>query len=253
MNQVRQLISALIRPYRKTGSTTVRFAFPMLALVAAILGAGAVSNSQESQIRLEASTATVEAGQPLAVNVYVAAHVPVNAVDIKVRIPANVKITAIDTGESVITLWTEQPKVSNHVVLLRGGTYRKGFLGEHLIATINAEAVSSGLAEFRVTDALLLAGDGSGSKVTLDPNYTGASLYIANADGTFNTRSSVGLSGAVAVIVVTDIDGDGQVTLADISRFMVGWTTQSSMYDFNNDGRMTFRDFGIILADSFLR
>jgi hypothetical protein len=225
----------------------------MLAIFAALLGAGAVSTSKQSFVRLEAVPTAAQVGRPFSVNVYVSAHVPINAVDIKVVVPRNVKIMGIDTGESVITLWTKDPYVEGSNVVLSGGTFRKGFIGEHLIATINAEAVSSGLGEFTVRDVTLLAGDGSGTKVSVDKAGTGAKLYIANADGTFAAPEAVGTEGASAVVVVTDIDGDGDVSLTDVSRFMVAWSSRGSVYDFDNDGRMTFRDFGIILSDVFFK
>jgi hypothetical protein len=250
---IRSVILNFLWPYRRNQSRTIRYAFPMLAIVAALLGASAVSTSQQSSVRLEAVPSTVEAGKPFSVQVFVSAHVPVNAVTINVNVPSNVKVTGIDTGESVITLWTRDPYVEGRTVVLSGGTFRKGFVGEHLIATINAEATASGIGEFTVRDVMLLAGDGSGTKVTVDKAAGGAKLYIANADGSFATPQDVAVDGATAVIVVTDIDGDGDVSLTDVSRFMSAWSSNTLVYDFNSDGRMTFRDFGIILSDVFFK
>jgi len=253
MSSIRSVINLFLQPYRQKPSRTIRYAFPMLAIVAAILGASAVSTSQQSALRLEAVPSTVAAGDPFSVYVYVSAHVPVNAVDIKVLVPKNVKVMGIDTGESVITLWAKEPYVLGNNVILSGGTFRKGFVGEHLIATINAEAVESGIGEFTIHEAALLAGDGSGNKVSIDEAVVGAKLYIANADGTFAAPEDVATKMAIAMVVITDIDGDGNVSLTDISRFMAAWSTRTLVYDFDNDGHMTFRDFGIILSDVFFK
>lgn len=251
---LRQLVRRMVRHYRHPKSRTIRYAFPMMALLTAILGASALSTSQQSTVRLAASQPTIEAGKSFSVDVFVSAHVPVNAVEIEVEVPPNVRITGIDRGASVITLWTEDPYVENGTVYLSGGTFRKGFLGEHLIATINAETTSSGIAEFLVQDVVLLAGDGSGTSVTLTEGFDGAKLYVAREDGTFADGEAVGLDGALATVyVVTDIDGDGQVSLTDISSFMAGWSSKMTIYDFNGDGQMTFRDFGIILSDYFFQ
>jgi hypothetical protein len=59
--------------------------------------------------------------------------------------------------------------------------------------------------------------------------------------------------GEVIVYIVTDIDGDGTVSLSDVARFLSAWRVKDAVYDFNGDGQMTFRDFGIILSDSFFR
>jgi hypothetical protein len=47
---------------------------------------------------------------------------------------------------------------------------------------------------------------------------------------------------------VKDVTGDGTVSLADMSAFLVAWTTKNKLYDFNNDGAMTFADFSILLT-----
>jgi hypothetical protein len=237
-------------------STTVRFAFPMFVAFAAVLGAVAIVSDTKSFIHLESSATSVVAGESFSIGVYVNAHVPVNAVDIKLDFPENqIEIIGIDTGESVITLWTQEPKVENNTVILSGGTFRRGFIGDHLVATINARAIETGVAKFSVDDVLLLAGDGSGSKVTVTKtDEDSTTLYVKKEDGSVATQEEgISVQGETSVVLITDIDGDGQVTLVDISRFMSAWTIRTTIYDFNGDGVMTFRDFGIILADSFLR
>ena len=99
MSSIRSVINFFLQPYRQKPSRTIRYAFPMLAIVAAILGASAVSTSQQSALRLEAVPSTVAAGDPFSVYVYVSAHVPVNAVDIKVLVPKNVKVNGIVNAE----------------------------------------------------------------------------------------------------------------------------------------------------------
>lgn len=253
---VRELLQSVSHPYTGHKSRTVRYAFPLVFLFAALLGASTITSNTQSSIKIVASQQSVRAGDTFQIKVYVEAQVPVNAVDLTLSFPSDqVAVTGIDTGESVITLWTQPPQVLGNSVTLRGGTFRKGFVGEHLIATINATANQTGIATFAVTNETLLAGDGSGSKVTMatDANNT-ARLYIANKDGTFTlTDSSVaGVQGQVQVHIITDIDGDGKVTLADVSRFMGAWGSTTQIYDFNGDNKMNFTDFGIILADSFL-
>ncbi len=243
--------------YNPNKSITVRYAFPMFFTFAAFLGAVALLSSSKTYVHLESSVQSLHAGESFQIMVYVSASVPVNAVDISLSFPKEqIVVTGIDTGESVITLWTEEPKVENNKVLLSGGTFRRGFVGNHLIATINAKAIETGLAKFNVEDVLLLAGDGTGSKVAVAK--TGdevATLFISKDDGlpTSKQPDAIGIKSVATIVIITDIDGDGNVSLADISRFMSAWGTQSTIYDFNGDGEMSFRDFGIILADSFSR
>lgn len=257
MTWFKHTFNIFFKPYRRNHSRTVRFAFPVVLGALAILSAATITSLEETTIEVIPSTNNVRAGEYLTLDVYVSAHKPVNAIDIKLSIPdTQLEVTGIDTGESVITLWTQDPYEKNGVVYLQGGTFRKGFLGKHLIATINAKAVNTGLAYVNVTDSLLLAGDGSGTEVdgTL-PLQNEVKLYIANEQGQF-----VGLSdnagtieGIVEIRILTDIDGDGDVSINDLSRFMSAWRSHSVIFDFSGDGKMTFTDFAIILADSFFK
>lgn len=241
-----QFIRNYIHPGRRSG--TVRFMFPAMITLAMLLGAVIASDVTGSYVRLEASSVTVEAGSKFSIAVYAYASEPVNAVDITLRFdPDKVKVTAVDRGQSVITLWTEEPVITDGSVRLRGGTYRRGFVNEHLIATIDLVAKQAGESTFKATDVMLLAGDGAGSTVTVSetPEQT-ASLYIYDVG---DEPQNIGVD--VKVNVVTDIDGDGDVTLRDISAFMAAWHNKDKLYDFNGDGHMSFRDFSIILADFF--
>jgi hypothetical protein len=258
MNILKKILCFFSFGCTQSKSTTVRYAFPMIFTFVALLGASAIVSNNKSFIRLESSVNSVRAGETFFIDVFVTAHVPVNAVDITLEFPKNqIQVTGIDKGESVITLWTKEPKVEGNKVVLSGGTFRRGFIGDHKIATVNAKAIETGLAKFSVDDVLLLAGDGSGSKVTVSKTEKdSATLYITKEDGTREVSSdtdAIAVKGSTSVVIITDIDGDGQVTLGDVSRFMGAWRSRSVVYDFNGDGHMTFRDFGIILADSFLR
>tara|TARA_B100000745_G_scaffold152944_1_gene100101 strand:+ start:288 stop:1061 length:774 start_codon:yes stop_codon:yes gene_type:complete len=255
---IRELLKRIFWPYRRHKSRTVRYAFPLIFVVAAFLGANVINSETKSFIEVESSTQNVRAGEMFEIDVYVSVHAPVNAVDIELTFPPEqVQVTGIDTGESVITLWAEDPYVEQNTVVLRGGTFRKGFLGRHLIATINARAKETGVAYFEVTNSTFLSGDGSGSEVAISENgEEKAQLYITNADGAITlsgSDDSTGVEAAVAIRIVTDIDGDGDVSLQDISRFMAAWNSKAEVFDFSGDGKMTFRDFAIILAQSFLR
>ncbi|MCA9354018.1 MAG: hypothetical protein KC877_00685 [Candidatus Kaiserbacteria bacterium] len=224
--------------------------FPAVISFAAVLGAAVITADDVSYVRLESSSATVEAGQPFSIAVYAYAHVPVNAVDIKLKFDGNaVEVTGVDTGQSVITIWTEEPVIEKNSVTLRGGTYRKGFVSEHLIATINLRSLQTGQKSFSVSDVVLLAGDGAGTPVSIGQTTdSSVSLFVYDEN---TSPESIGVN--VEVRILTDIDGNGKVDLRDISAFMSAWHDKKVLYDFNGDGRMTFRDFSIILADFFFK
>lgn len=240
-------------------SKTVRLAFPLTFVAIAFLGAQAITSQGGSTVTVVPTTNSLREGEPFSLDIYVNAHTEVNAVNLEIDFPTDqMRVTGIDTGESVITLWTVDPYVDDNKVILRGGTFRRGFKGEHLIATINAEATETGIADISVSDQMLLAGDGAGTTVAVkDTGSDKARIYITNQDGVGPQGASddggATVNAFVEIKIATDIDGDGEVSLADVSRFMSAWFSRSVVYDFNGDGRMTFRDFGIILSDSFFK
>lgn len=226
---------------------TVRYAFSLLFLLAAFAGVAAVVTNDGSYVRIEVPTITIDKGSQFAVDVYVYASAPVNAVDIAVNFPSEfVEVLGVDRGESVVTLWTQDPYVDNGAVILQGGTYRKGFIGDHKIATINLRATASGKAEFLVRDAILLAGDGKGTPLAVSNKSLVTSLYIYPEGEQVDS-----IQAETTLVLVTDLNSDGVITLGDISAFMASWYGTGPQRDFNNDGRMTFRDFSIILAVYF--
>lgn len=224
---------------------TVRYAFPLFVMSAILAGLAAVSSQDASYVSIVTEPHSVTEGEQFYIYVKVNAHVPINAVDLAIEYPeSQVKIEGIDTGTSVITLWTEEPYARDGRVYLRGGVFQKGFLGEHTIARIKARATASGVAHVSTENATLIAGDGQGTEVAVsDTSSNETRLYITATDGT--------LEGKATFSIITDLDGDGSVSLADISAFMAAWFTRLKTFDFDRDGRMTFRDFSILLSDSF--
>jgi hypothetical protein len=236
-----------LKPRTNTG--TVQYMFPLFIGIAAILGASLIS-SEQSYIKLVPSKTAVMNGENFTVEIYVSAHVPVNALDLKINFSSNmVEVLSVDKGQSVLTIWTHEPKITTNSISLAGGTFRKGFVGEHLVATIKAKAKFTGMTEFLVEDAELLEGDGKGTPVTVSGVGEGAktSFYIYDQ----NDSPEV-ISASLGIKINPDIDGDGTVTLRDISSFMGAWHGNDSVYDFNSDGRMNFIDFSIILARSII-
>ena len=225
--------------------------FPLFAATLGILGASFLT-STPSYVVLTPTPAYVNAGQDVVIAVEAVANTPVNTVDIEVAFPQDqLKILSVDTGGSVITLWTADPKIEGNKVILSGGVFRQGFLGRHLIAQIRAKAISNGQADVLVRNSMFLAGDGKGTILTMDTkNNTNAAVQIGKSLVVANGAT---LSGKIAVQVITDIDGNKKVDIKDIEAFMHAWSIGNAVYDFDGDGKMTFRDFAIILSDAFFK
>lgn len=227
-------------------SRTVRYAFPVMIISAVILSIASVISSTESSVTITTPSKTLVKDEEFYITVTAKTHVAVNAVDIQITYPESaLKIEGIDTGTSVITLWTEEPYAKDGLIYLRGGTFRKGFIGEHTIARIKARAIGNGDAKILIKDLQLVAGDGSGTPVKTSQSKENNEIQLAV------TTDDSEIKAKAEIKVATDTDGDGDVDLTDISVFMGAWFNGDKIYDFNGDGRMTFRDFSIILAKSF--
>ena len=252
MIHIKRFLYYLSVSFRPNKSRTVRYAFPLAFASVLFLGAAVLTSEDASYIRLSSDSSYIEKGETFVVKVYVNAHVPVNAIDIAVSFPdEQIEIIGIDTGTSVITIWTKEPQWEDGVVTLTGGTFRNGFKGEHVVAEISARAKTTGAAKFSANEVSLLAGDGHGSKVSIteqgEESFTMYAGVVADEEGDLT------ISGDVTVGIYTDTDGDGEVDMSDILNFMQAWKNKDVKYDFNKDGKMSFVDFAIILADSFFK
>jgi len=250
--QLRARISRLLTKYRaqRTGTTTVKYMFPALLGAATLMGALSLSATQSSFITLETQTQAVEVGTLFEVQVLASAHTPVNAVDITLNFPQDkLEVFSVDRGQSVLTIWTEDPMVTDTTVTLSGGTFRKGFIGKHELLTVNFRALESGQYRVRVAEATMIAGDGAGTDVPVRQQSGAILSLFAFDESTSDEEIRVAISSGIA----TDLNNDGAITLQDISAFMGAWSNQSQIFDFNQDGKMTFRDFSILLADFFLQ
>jgi hypothetical protein len=225
--------------------TTVRYAFSFVFITAIVAGLASVVSGNVSYIKIETSSESVAREQEFTIDVSAVAHVAINAVDLVISYPEeSMEIDSIDTGTSVITLWTEEPYAKDGKIYLRGGTFRKGFIGEHTVARIRAHATEPGEARIVIQDSQLIAGDGKGTEVeSVETSDNSVVIEITGTDGVLKAQADIS--------VVTDTDGDGDVDLSDVSKFMAAWLTRSNTYDFDGDNRMTFKDFSILLADSF--
>jgi hypothetical protein len=193
--------------------------------------------------RLSSEATQVQVGEPFQVEVVVDAHIPINAVTLGVIFPENrVTIEQLRDGESVLTIWTEEPTINTGAVFLEGGTFRRGFEGEHRIINMTAVAKKAGPFSFRVNELQLLAGDGDGTDIEISAADVDPLRLVAVTEVAQET--SVGS-------VSGDLSGDGVISMADISIFMSRWTTGDRGTDLNGDGRTSLRDFSILLAQYF--
>jgi len=243
-------IKAKLRSYqsKRVAGITVRYMFPAMLGTILLLSASSMSGVGQSYVYLTSNASTIAVGEIVSVVVGVSAHTPINAVDITLDFPADkVEVFSVDRGQSVLTIWTQEPVITNNSVKLTGGTFKRGFIGQHQIATVKFRTKATGQYSMTAEKITFVAGDGAGTPVIASKKPTN-SVALFNFD---ETTSAEQIKIAIARGMTTDVNQDGQVTLQDISAFMGAWNNQSQVFDFNNDGKMTFKDFSILLADFF--
>lgn len=249
MKAILTFLRSFLKPVAVRRSLTVRYMFPVFLSLAAIFGASVITSNDASYVKLSPSKNTVMNNEQFYIEVFAYAHVPVNAVDIDIQFDANsLEILSVDKAQSVLTIWSKEPKIENNLISFSGGTYRRGFVGEHLLATIKVRAKMAGRTELFLKNVNFLAGDGKGTPVAVSQNSSDSkkSFIIYNQG-----EDPAKIVADLGIGLNADIDGDGQVTLKDISSFMSAWYDGSIIYDFNGDKKMNFVDFSIILAKSF--
>lgn len=242
------------RRMRVRATRTVRYAFPAVLLVSALLGANVISQQSEPKVVLEVSDTQVVIGETAYLDVFVDTNVPINAVTIDINAPIErVLIDTIEIGNSVITLWTAEPTITNDTIQLRGGTFRRGFVGKHLIARIPFTPSDSGTFTFSASRIELVAGDGEGTLLAPDAaSVVSERMYAFNDATEFTTEKESGQNNTFEAAIRAQLGiGSRDISLRDVSSFMSAWSSKNTTYDFDGDNSMTFRDFAILLAFSF--
>ncbi len=203
----------------------VLFSFAMRAPHSPLMAAGATFSFSPSagQVRIGDT-----------VNVALLLTAPdqsVNAMSGKIVIPDALEVVAISTEKSVNTLWMPRDpyfSADDHAIVFDGGLLNPGFMGQNgKVIDISLRAKTAGRGELTVTDIQLLANDGQGSDV---PAATDTVSFIVTS----------GVPG--------DLNGDGKVSLADVSVLIANWGSKNMDADLNGDGAADLKDLSILMT-----
>lgn len=179
MGRIKNRFQIVRKKFLSRHRGTVRTTFSLIS-VATLLSISPVINASSPEIRLQTDTTFIESGDRFSVDVYVNTNVAVNVADLTLTFqPDDVEVIGVDRSQSVLTIWTGEPIIETDKVILRGGTFRRGFIGEQKIATIDLRAKQTGRSQFVVGDVTLLAGDNNGLPVSVaDTSDSDLSFYI---------------------------------------------------------------------------
>ncbi len=156
----------------------------------------------------------------------------VNAMSGKIVIPDALEVVAISTENSVNTLWMPRDpyfSADDHAIFFEGGLPTPGFMGQNgKVISLSLRAKAAGQADLTLTDTQLLANDGQGSNVSV-------------ATDTASFTVTTGVPG--------DLNGDGKVTIADVSVLVSNWgIPKNKDADLNGDGVVDVKDLSTLLT-----
>ena len=209
----------------------------------------------QANMRIEPSVGRIVEGDTFSVTIVVSAEVPVNVFAGEIQFdPKVLQVASIDYNTSIADLWAELPWYENGEGTLNfaGGTTQPGgFSSTGGLITATFRTVGTGVTALKLHDALILAHDGFGSEVAM-----GRPLDAVFEIGEEKLAEQIIAKPASQASVVaisaeppsTDLNGDGNQTIADMSIFMLHIMGSDLRYDFNQDGKVNTGDLSIIMS-----
>lgn len=230
------------------GAVTVVSALTYLGLSANLFDGLA-----QADLRIEPTQQTTTIGETFTVDVVVESNAAANvfAGDLSFD-PTVLTVQRIDYNTSIADLWAERPWYHNGDGTLNfaGGTTQPGgFVGTGKLITITFAALKTGSGAVMIDEARILKHDGLGTETVLAEPIDSIVTVTPRKD----TQEVLRTSGPRTNYVVTeehpqtDLNDDGQQTIADVSIFMGHLATRNERSDFNEDGKVNLADLSILM------
>ena len=140
------------------------------------------TTTQTATLLFSTPSTQVTEGEKFVVNVEVnSGGQSINAVSGTVSFPGNLlHAISLGTDDSIIKLWTQEPKLRGNDVLFEGVILNPGFEGTNgQIFTITFEAIASGTVNLNFNDGAILANNGLGTNVLATLNTANFSIVPA--------------------------------------------------------------------------
>lgn len=222
---------AMVRHSLKKHKYKIALGVPMIFLLASSLSL--VRDSEEMCI-VPDDNRFVEVGETVTLHVLANADTPINVIGGNIHIPSDyVSLDEIVLKDSIIDLWTEEPKLGDDQTLrFAGGVINEsGFLGEGNVLTLVIHPTHEGEAVLTFTDTHMLAHDGTGLDVTCNNN-------------------PITLSIRPATYPTPDVNGDNRVNIFDLGIVSARlFMSYERPYDLNLDGLITISDIGVLITN----
>ncbi|MEN9413257.1 MAG: hypothetical protein RLZZ342_344 [Candidatus Parcubacteria bacterium] len=188
-------------------------------------------------------------GQTTDVDVMLTTQTPINALSVTLSFPTDmIEIVGMSKERSFLTLWTEETVIredSGEIHFSGGTTEHGGITGSTTALTISVRAKHPGSAQIYFKEAHVLASDGHGT--TVESVGTPFTYHIQTP--TLSGGGGTNQAPLPPVSHSPDINGDGFVSLADISILLMGIEKPyEARLDLNNDGSISIADLSVSLA-----
>lgn len=205
-----------------------------------------------TRMDLVPTAAVLTLGESFSTSVVLGADTPINAFTGVITFdPAQLQVAKIDYNTSIADLWAEEPWYKNGegTIHFAGGTTDSGgFTGEGMILTITFRSIGAGDASVRITNASVLRHDGRGTEATLLPPIDGLFTVSTPATEPVTTTQPATTVSVRDESLIGDVNGDGKVSIGDMSSFLTYLATGDSRGDLNDDGRVSVVDLSILVS-----
>lgn len=151
-----------------------------------ILAFPSITNAQEASLYLSPPTGVHEIGQPFTIRLLVDTDgEDINAAEgVLSYNPSDFEVVEISTEESIFSIWTTQPLLSDNGGISFGGGSSQAFSGDiGRIFSITLNPLRSGVGRITFNSGSVLAADGSGSNI-ISEMRTGAYTVVPSVEET---------------------------------------------------------------------
>ena len=223
----------------------------VLAIALLVTGVAVFTGDEEAVVHLVRETVTASTSPTQTFDVVVNTEAPINVVSGSILFPHDVlEVSIVDNDDSFVNVWLTEPTVDETAgtVTFAGGTNAPGGLEDQgVIFSLRVTSLSEEPAELVVSDLEIFGSDGQGTAV----KAIGRSYTINEAPVAPEPENTTGAGGFAATPVdQSDLNGDGKVTISDLSILIVKTVdSYNSEYDLNSDGRVGIGDISVLLTE----
>lgn len=238
------------KPYTLRG-----YGLPLMLVAVAIVGAVAVTGfemlpnvfTHEARMYIDPEAHTAVLGDIVVLTVRAESSIPVNVFAGDVSFDKNVlQVQSIDYNTSVADLWAVKPWYENGdgTLTFGGGTTKhQGFIGNGSLITITFKTVGTGDSAVHLKNIHILKHDGLGSDASVNDPIDSVLTVLPHA---VPVQAEAHIA-VVKEVPSADLNGDGVVSVKDVSIFILHLLGSDPRFDFNLDGTVDTDDLRILL------